>query len=380
MAIHVSIGQAHALGAADAASKAAYFAMRGMGSQQPVLGFVIATTEFPLDQVCTGASLVLGDVPLFGFSTSALAASTGKAERGVAIALLAGTQLQTRQGWWPGFAEDPRQAAHEMQKALDLANQQECGLFLAAEAFGGDPAGLIAALPKNLPLAGCLAGGDLQSGRTWQLGGKTAGSGGLAATRLEGCKLVVSAQHGWQKVGAFAQVTRSKGLWLRSLDDLPATETFARLFGYPPREWTFPPLNTLVRIYPLEIEIPEKPNSLLRAPIRAEADGSLRMHTAIPEAATAHFMLGSADACLEAARRAAQQALAALDGARPALALLFVDAAWQTLLVSRPGAEVEAVQSVLGTDVPILGGYTFGQIVTGAELLNNHILIALLGE
>jgi hypothetical protein len=55
------------------------------------------------------------------------------------------------------------------------------------------------------------------------------------------------------------------------------------------------------------------------------------------------------------------------------------------LLKSHPGAEVAAVQDILGKDVPIAGGYTLGQIVAGKEsgapqLLNQHIIVVAFGQ
>jgi hypothetical protein len=132
----------------------------------------------------------------------------------------------------------------------------------------------------------------------------------------------------------------------------------------------------------LQVNEAERADLQVRAPLRVESDGSLRMCTALPEGVLAHFMVASAETCLQAAKRAAQQALAGLNGARPVLALALVDTAWQIVLQAQPGSEASALRSVLGPDLPLIGGYTYGQIARssghgGAELLNNHILVAL---
>jgi hypothetical protein len=60
-----------------------------------------------------------------------------------------------------------------------------------------------------------------------------------------------------------------------------------------------------------------------------------------------------------------------------------VDIAWQMLLKSTPGAEITAVQDILGPNVPIAGGYTLGQIAPfkGApQFLNQHIVVIVFGE
>jgi hypothetical protein len=62
-----------------------------------------------------------------------------------------------------------------------------------------------------------------------------------------------------------------------------------------------------------------------------------------------------------------------------------VDIAWQMLLKADPGMEITAVQEILGSNVPVAGGYTLGQIVpaaggTAPSFLNQHILVAVFGE
>ena len=184
-------------------------------------------------------------------------------------------------------------------------------------------------------------------------------------------------------VGAHFRVTRSRGFWVRTLDGRPASEAYADLFGYPPGDWAFPPLNHLARLYPLGLEQPDK-SLLLRSPMRVEADGSFRMNAAVGDGTEAYLMVGSMSACQQAATAATGQALAALKGARPVLALVLADVAWQMLFEAQVGADVAAVQAALGTGIPLAGGYTLGQIVPRQEaspqFLNQHMVVIVFGE
>ena len=150
-----------------------------------------------------------------------------------------------------------------------------------------------------------------------------------------------------------------------------------------PRDWAFPPLSYLARLYPLGVEQGE--DLVVRAPIRVEADGSFRMNAAVRDGADAYLLVGSRASCEKAAAQAAQQALLALGDAKPALVLMLVDIAWQMLLKSKPGAEIAAVQDILGAGVPLAGGYTLGQIIPGKDagapkFLNQHIVVVAFGE
>ena len=215
------------------------------------------------------------------------------------------------------------------------------------------------------------------------MAGNQTGTGGLVAAFLRGnLKIGVGYDHGWDQVGKQFRVTRSRGFWLRTLDGRPASEGYAALFGYPARDWAFPPLNYLARLYPLGVEQGE--NLIVRAPIRVEADGSFRMNATIRDGIDAYLLVGSRVACERAARDAAQQALLALGDAKPVFALVLVDIAWQMLLKAQPGIEIDTVQEILGTTIPIAGGYTLGQVIsmddTTPKFLNQHIVVIAFGE
>ena len=124
---------------------------------------------------------------------------------------------------------------------------------------------------------------------------------------------------------------------------------------------------------------------VIRAPIRVEADGSFRMNAPVRDGADAYLLVGSRAACEQAAQQAAQQALQQLEGSKPVFAFMLVDIAWEMLLKSHPGAEIHAVQDILGKDIPLAGGYTLGQIVQGKatgspQLLNQHMIVVAFGE
>lgn len=150
---------------------------------------------------------------------------------------------------------------------------------------------------------------------------------------------------------------KRKGHWVRTLDGRRASEMYANLFGYKPREWTYPPLIQLVRLYPFGLEQDgdsgqESAQYLVRSLLCVEAEGSLRMNRVIQEESTAHLLIGSPENCLSAAKRVTQLALDTLGSAKPILALIYADVAWQMLLEANPGSDAHAVRTVLGPDVP----------------------------
>jgi hypothetical protein len=383
MTLLASVGSAQALDGREAGLQAAHQALNRLGAVAPGLGVVIASHQYQAREVLNGASSLLSDVPLIGFSSPAGLTASGQLPHSVIVGLMSGDFIAEAH-WLPGYAQSGRETASKMMQFTTARTEGQSVLFFA-DGFNGDAEQFCSSINSfSIPILGALSSGDLHTGTTYQIAGTQTGSGGLAAAILRGnLRVGIGHAHGWDPVGSQFRVTRSRGFWLRTLDGRPASETYAQLFGYPARDWAFPPLNHLARLYPLGVEQGEE--LIVRSPIRVEADGSFRMNAAIRDGIDAYLLVGSRVACERAARQAAQQALLQLGESRPAFALVLVDVAWQMLLKAQPGIEVAAVQEILGAKVPLAGGYTLGQVVPGQSkstprFLNQHIVVIAFGE
>jgi len=378
MTLKVAIGHAQALNGREAGLQAAHHALNSLGVTNPTLGFVIASHQYKARDVVNGVSSLLGDTPLIGLSSPVGISSQGLHPNSVVVAFLKG-DFQAEAHWLPGYAQSGRETGILLNKQLEGKDDARAVLFFA-DGFNGDADQLCSTLSnKDILFAGALSSGDLHTGHSYQMAGPQNGSGALAATVLRGdINMGVGFAHGWNPVGSQFRITRSRGFWLRTLDGRPASETYAQLFGHPAREWAFPPLSHLARLYPLGVQ--QDNQMLVRSPIRVEADGSFRMNAPVRDGVDAYLLVGSRASCEEAAQQAAQRALQQLNGRKPEFALVLVDIAWEMLLKSHPGAEVAMVQEILGDDVPVAGAYTLGQIVPDTntdtpQLLNQHISV-----
>ncbi len=383
MTLLATVGQARALDGREAGIQATHQALNSLGSNAPVLCIVIASYLYDAQQVINGVASLIGNTPIIGFSTPAGLTSTGLQTHSVVVALLAASDARVDVTWLAGYTQGSREVSQQLAELLEHRQQQYTLLF--ADGFNADAEQLCASLPVGTRLVGALSSGDLHTGNAYQIGNSQFGAGGLALARLEGnIRIGVGYGHGWQPVGSHFRVTRSRGFWVRTLDGRPASETYAHLFGYPARDWAFPPLDHLTRLYPLGLEQPDK-SLVIRSPLRVEADGSFRMNATVGDGKEAYLLVGSLSACQAAAAEATKQALAALDGARPALALVLADVSWQMLFEALPGTDVAAVRDALGSQIPIAGGYTLGQIIPGTEkaspqFLNQHMAVVVFGE
>lgn len=388
MTLIAAVGQAQALDAREAGLQAAHHALSSLGAISPALGIIIAPHRLDPQQVANGVSSMFANMPLVGFSSSAALTKAGVHPHAVVVIFLAGDNIQAESHWFPAYSQAGSETGVRILQLLGYEQQRPAEAVLVfADGLNGNAEEFCESLPQSLTVIGGLSSGDPQSQTNYQIAGLQAGMGGMAGAFLRGnIKIGVGYGHGWHPVGSRFRVTRSRGFWVRTLDGRPASESYARMFGKPAREWSFPPLNYLTRIYPLGFEQAHTDQLKVRAPVRVEADGSFRMNVVLRDGSDGYLLIGSPADCYSAARQAAQDALAALGNAKPACALVLVDAAWQTILEAQPGAEIKAIREVLGDDLPIAGGYTLGQFVPAAEneehpvFLNQHIVVILFAE
>ncbi|GJQ51190.1 MAG: hypothetical protein HKUEN02_00370 [Anaerolineaceae bacterium] len=383
MTLHAAYGQAHALNGREAGLQATHQALNRLGPVTPNFGIIIASHHYQAREIVNGVSGLLGETPFIGISSPSGLTSEGAHPNSVIVVLFAG-DIQAETHWMPGFAQSGRATGAKLLQIAAERDENRALLFFA-DGFTGDADQLCNTLAGfNMPLIGALSCGDLHTGYSYQLAGPQTGSGALTAAFLRGnFRTGIGAAHGWNSVGSQFRVTRSRGFWIRTLDGRPASEAYAQLFGYPAREWAFPPLNHLARLYPLGVE--QGDQLAIRSPIRVEADGSFRLNVPVRDGVDAFLLVGSRASCEAAAQSAVQQALKALDGAKPVFVLAFVDLAWEMLLKAHPGAEIAAMREILGPDVPIAGGYSLGQIASKPngytpQLLNQHIIVVAFGE
>jgi hypothetical protein len=382
----------------DAAMQATQHALDQLGTARPALALVFVAQEFNISEVLTGLTNLLGETPLWGFSTTRPMTGEGDQPRSVVVALLTGSDLKAQVLWYPNYTQDSAGVAKQLVQALkqDVFLPQD--ILLMVDGINGSLIPVCAALGElQVPVAGGMSAGEPSQGKTFGIGKNQAGPGALSAATFSGrCRLGVGLAHGWKDMGVYFHVTRTRDVWLQTLDHAPAAETYAKYFGYSAREWAFPPLTEMARLYPLGVEPARNKHTgalmgtdpsqlLIRSALRVEVDGSLRMSGPVPEGAVVHLMVGDPDACLEAAQIAAEMALRGLYGrAKPILAVALVDVAWQVLFESRPDQISVALRSVLG-DIPLVGAYTYGQLVRPdldqpPVLHNQNIEVVVFGE
>ena len=148
MSLAAVVGKTQMPDGREAGALAARMAVDQLGRNPIIQGFIFASHHLALQQVLSGASALLGDAPLLGFSTSSEITSSGQQNHSVVVALLNGNDAVSRSDWQGGFSEDSRSVTQKLIQALQLDNN-EGTLLIVADGFNGDAKEMCAVLPDG---------------------------------------------------------------------------------------------------------------------------------------------------------------------------------------------------------------------------------------
>ena len=98
---------------------------------------------------------------------------------------------------------------------------------------------------------------------------------------------------------------------------------------------------------------------MLRNVRRIEPDGGLLCTGEIPEGSTVRLMIGYKEPALEAASRAAQQALRPLSKVQ--FVLVFDSVSRRKLLGVDAAQDIHRIRKIVGLSTPLVGCYTYGE-------------------
>ncbi len=126
MAFHAAVGQAQALDGREASLQATHQALNSLGAVAPGLGIVIASHHYQARDVASGASSLLGDAPVIGFSTPAGLTREGLHAHSVVVAVLSMDEMEANAHWLPGYAQSSRETASQLGMLISDKTGTKC--------------------------------------------------------------------------------------------------------------------------------------------------------------------------------------------------------------------------------------------------------------
>lgn len=370
-------------------------AVERMTLRAPQLAIVFGSSWLDQAALLRGVRSVLHQTPLIGGSTAGEITPEGPMSHSCVVMLIASSVLSWSVGYSAGADRDPRNAGQQAARMAlgGFQDSQRIGLLMFGDGLvtgGADVVrGIQEVLGTSSLIVGGLAGDDLRFQRTYQYCNQHVVSGGVVGALVGGAgKLGVGIRHGFAPISKPRQITRARANVLIELDHQPATSVYEEYFGADlVQRMRRDGLSRQGIAFPLGIQHGADDQWLLRNVVSVRDDGSLSCSGELEEGSWLQLMIGNRELALEAARRAAQDAVQSLN--HVAGVLVFDSAARRRLLGSQHAAmDIAAIRHIIGPKVPLAGCYTYGEqapmgqvtTVGRTAIQTGSVLIVALGD
>lgn len=373
MANKTGSGRAVGSNSKQVAGQAARMAMDALGGATPGFGFLFASPALHLNDCLAAARDVARGADLLACTTAGEITDQGLVHGGVAVLLVAsdGMHQATSVG---GVKDDPRTAGRELCQDFHNGFQRArnkglvCSTTLTlVDGLSGSGERFVESIVDNTEalhqVVGGAAGDEGKFVATHVGEGKRAGPDRAAALHVfSATPWGIGLGHGLEPTTERMRVTKAKANVISEIDGKPAFAVYqehARKRGV-----ALTPANAGEYMIANELGVVVAGGvSRARAPLSVGADGSLTCAAGVPQGVHVVILDGRPDAMIDAAKNAAREALANLQGREPAGVLLFDCICRGMILKEGFQREIDAVRGVMG-DVPLAGFLTYGEIAS----------------
>ena len=356
----------------EAGKDAAEQALGRLGGQ-PQLALVFGSSWFDQVLLLQGIRSVVGAVPLAGETTAGEITPEGPVSHSCVVVLLASNGMACSVGLGEHADRMPREAGQQAAYAAirEFRGKSRAGLLLFGDGlvttYADVVRGLQEVLGTSFLIAGGMGGDDLRFTHTYQYFRNRVVSRAVVVVLLGGTvKLGVGIEHGFAPISKPRRITRARANVLMTLDHQPAASVYEEYFG--------PELVQRMRAeegmtrqgiaYPLGVQYESTNQWLLRNVVSFGQDGSLSCTGEMLEGGWLQLMIGSRELALEAAHKAALQAIRPLN--KISCVLVFDSAVRRKLLGVQPSAlEIARIREAVGPAIPLAGCYTYGEQAPG---------------
>lgn len=380
--------------AVDGALRACLSGRQAMGNAVPHIVFLFSSVRYDQQEIVAGAASALPkETLLVGASAAGEITSGSTVFDGAGALALSSDQMAWSVGIGRGVKADSFKAGADAAREAIANAKSPIQLFvMLPDGLNGNGAeivrGVQSVLGENFPVIGGSAGDDYLFKQTWQYYGSDALTDSVIGIGFSGkFSFGFGIRHGWEPIGLPMKVTKAEGALLKEVDNKPALEIYSEYFGKAAAELIREPIARMAYTYPLGMSVEGTNEFLIRDPVIANEKGEITMAAEIPVGATIRLMFGDRDKAITAARDAASVARSQLEGGTPRAIFMFNCMARNRLLGVHCHEENEAVQEIIGADVPMVGLYTYGeqgplagQKGTKAYFHNETMTLMVLGE
>lgn len=365
MATKAGVGFSEQADAKEAGKEACRSAMKEV--KDPELLVVFSSVKYDQEEILGGIREFSNDTPLIGCSDAGEIVGSKSTKGGVAVMAISSNTIKFTTGFGGKIIDGAWQAGAALAKDIKFKANEEVNCYVVlTDVLTGNGADIVRGVQdvagKNALIIGGAAGDDFKFKQTYVYHNDKVHLSSIVGVGLTGAVgFGVGVRHGWIPIGLPKKVTKSHGAVLEELDGRPAVSIYEDHFGKKADELRQEPLATMAITYPLGMSVKGSDEYLIRDPITVDEKGAITCAAEIPDGSELRLMIGSKEDAVEAAKDAARNALATLDGKKPKAIIMFNCIARNKLLGRHADDEIKAIQQIFGGEVPLIGFYTYGE-------------------
>ncbi len=361
----------------DAGEQAITNALTGM-NKDPDLVFLFTTDSYNQKKVFNAVKSRIGNSKLVGFCGGGIITPKGVLNQGVGVLCCSGDKMEVKTSLQKNVEENSFQVGKSAGQELLSSGIKKGTVFIFPEGFASYLSHLIQGMYHSLgpeyKYAGGGAGDNLKFFKTFQFTEKGVESGALASALVGGIDLEIYLGHGWKPKKDPMVITESEGKKVIQINGISAFDSYSRQLGSIDKD----NFSQYGMKYPLGF--PDlSGNYLIRDPINLNPDNSIEFVSEIPKNAVGNVMEGEIGDLIKTAGEIADQAKSKIE--KPKFILLFDCISRYLLMQDKFQDEVELVHQKIGTEVPLIGALTFGEVgcYSDVPLLHNKTMVMVLG-
>jgi hypothetical protein len=395
VATHIGIGFSSLPDPALAAKEAAAQAKNQLNIPSSHLVMVFSSISHATPEALATIHRILQPQKLIGSSTAGVLVADKILFQGIAILAIDSDEMHFGQASFEDIAyKDMRNIGFQLARDLNVDYKhpnRHALLFFADMALKNSTAfvhGVQEVLGSGFPIVGGISTDDFHFKKSLQYTQSKIIPNAITAVLLGGqATVAIGNRHGWKPLGKPRMVDGADGHIINTIDGKPAVHIYEEYFGAEAKNLKESRFGAIAVLYPLGIYLEEENHYLLRNAVDILEDGSIVCQGEVPKGSEVHLMIGSKDACKQAALEAAHEVREGLFGRQAKLILIFESMTRYKLLGRSAVQELQIIKDVLGYTTPMIGMFSGGEVapfqiehkIKSTYLQNESIVIVALG-
>jgi hypothetical protein len=284
------------------------------------------------------------------------------------------------------FTQDDNQQVMTKELVESLPQEDLKHIFILSDGLNINGSalaeGVNEAVKNEISTTGGLAGDGTDFQETWVLADDEVKQNKVVAIGFYGQELTVESgcYSGWDEFGIFRRITKSKNNVLYEIDGEPALELYKKYLGVYASDLPSSALD-----FPISIKKDNDAEPIIRTILGInEEENSLTFAGDVPEGYLARLMKTNIDGLVDGSEIAAQQIDKIND--KTALGLVVSCVGRRLVLKQLTDEELESIGATLGTNVQLVGFYSYGELapfsneLTSCSLHNQTMTLTVIYE